>query len=326
MKFVPSKFSRHQNAMTLLELVVVIAILAVLTTVAMRSLTGVAGQSRFEVTQQTLDGIREAILGAANDHQPDGSLVINGFIADIGRPPVAELVTNFDGTQSLTLDELLVQPPGALPFDVRPATATNMTDSSQADSEVLVPCGWRGPYLRLSAGANQIMDGWGFNLANPYPLGTNFVCLSRADSSPVNPGDEIAIVSSPGADGVQGGSGYDTDLSITNPSSFYSASLVVTVSMSDTNGNSITSLTNGDQVIVRVFGPDTNNLGRIAVQSQTNANQFTFPFVDSLTQGPRAVRAYLQTGDGIFTNSSVIDYLNLHPGFNTAGLNLIRPY
>ena len=93
--------------MTLLELVVVIAILAVLMTVAMRSVTGVAEQSRFEATQRTLENIQEAILGPANDHQPDGSRVISGFIADIGRLPQAVLTTNSDGT-FLTLNELLL--------------------------------------------------------------------------------------------------------------------------------------------------------------------------------------------------------------------------
>ena len=104
-----------------LTLVVVIAILAVLSTVALRSLTGVVSQARFEATQRTLDQIYEAIVGAANDRQPDGTLVISGFIADMGRPPRAQLATNASGV-FLTLNELLSPPAGALLFDVRPAT------------------------------------------------------------------------------------------------------------------------------------------------------------------------------------------------------------
>jgi len=329
MKFSGSDFSRDERGMTLLELVVVIAILAVLMTVAMRSMTGVAEQSRFEATQRTLENIQDAIVGPANDHQPDGSRVISGFIADIGRLPQAILATNSDGTTSLTLNELLSPPTGALPFDVRPATGTNLTDASMADASVLIACGWRGPYLRLAVGENEITDGWGVPLANLTPAGTNFICLYRPDLSAVaNPGDLISVVSSPGADGVQGGTGYNSDLSVTFGPSDYTASLAVTVSMLDTSGNQIYSSTNGDQVFVRVFGPDTMNIGKIEVLSVTNLSN-VYPWsqiVSSLTQGPRAVRAYLQTGSGVITNSSAIDYLNLHPGLNTAGLTLIRPY
>jgi prepilin-type N-terminal cleavage/methylation domain-containing protein len=336
MKFAVSHFSRGEHGMTLLELVVVIAILAVLMTVAMRSMTGVAQQSRFEATQRTLENIQEAILGPANDHQPDGSRVINGFIADIGRLPQAMLATNSDGTTSLTLNELLSPPTGALPFAVRQATGTNLADSSLSlswDTNVWIPCGWRGPYLRLAVGETAITDGWGVALANPAPAVTNVVLLYRPDLSPVaNPGDPIGVVVSLGADGVPGGTGYDSDLSVT--ASNYTASLVVTVSMYDTNGVAINSpSTNGDQVVVRVFGPDPENIGKIAAQALTNSligGPLNYLFTNSpalaLTQGPRAVRAYLQTSSGVITNTSAIDYLNLHPGFNTAGLTLVRPY
>ena len=325
MKCSGSHSSRDKQGMTLLELVVVIAILAVLMTVALRSMTGVASQSRFEATQRTLDNIQEAIFGPANDHQPDGSRVISGFVADIGRLPQAVLTNNPDGTTSLTLNELLFQPNGALPFDVRQATGTNLTDTSLADPGVSVPCGWHGPYLRLSVGENEITDGWGVPLANTTtPSGTNFLCLTLTNSD-----NEIVSVSSPGADGVQGGTGYNSDLSVTFAPSDYTASLAVTVSMLDTNGTLISSFINGDQVVVRVFGPDPESIGKIEVLPQTNivsAAQLTYVFPGSLTQGPRAVRAYLQTSGGVITNSSAIDYLNLHPGFNTAGLTLIRSY
>ena len=222
-----------------------------------------------------------------------------------------------------------------------------MTVPSQADANVSIPCGWRGPYLRLAVGADEITDGWGAPLANAatatipvdtrFPVadlkvapGTGFIFLRQPDSRPVaNPGDEISLVISPGADGVQGGTGYNSDLSVTAAPSDYAASLAVTVSMLDVNGNPIYSTTNGDQVFIRVFGPDPQNIGRIGVQAATNllnSYPWNYSFVGSLTQGPRAVRAYLQTGSGVITNSSAINYLNLHPGFNTAGLTLIRPY
>ena len=158
----PSAFRlRRKRAFTLLELVVVIAILAVLSTVAMRSVSGIASQTRFEVTQRTLDQIQTAILGNPNDHQPDGALVINGFVADMGRLPNS-------------LDELLNMPAGAPLFAVQPA----------ADPNVIVAGGWRGPYVRLSLGATNLCDGWGIALTN-YPDGNGgFTVISYGANRP----------------------------------------------------------------------------------------------------------------------------------------------
>jgi len=184
----------HRHGFTLLELVVVVAVMAVLSTVALRSMTGVASQSRFEATQRTLDQIREATLGSAYDRQPDGTLVNSGFIADAGRPP-------------RTLDELIRQPADLLPFDVGRASA---------DTDVLVSGGWRGPYIRLPAGVTNLCDGWATALIETR-----------------NAGGYLETVGSCGADGLPGGTGYDLDLSSSFTPADCTASLSGLVTMAD---------------------------------------------------------------------------------------------
>ena len=74
-----------RSGMTLVELLVVLAILALLTTVAVTSSDVVLSQGRYEATTRTLTDIQEAVLGPPNARQADGTLVSTGFVADMGR-------------------------------------------------------------------------------------------------------------------------------------------------------------------------------------------------------------------------------------------------
>ena len=138
--------------MTLVELLVVLAILALMTTVAVTSSDVFMSQGRYEATTRTLTDIQEAVLGPPNARQADGTLISLGFVADVGRSPDS---TSSDPT--LALSELWAQPSGVAPFSLI---------QSANDTDVVVPCGWRGPYLRLGVGQTSIRDGWG-NAAEP---------------------------------------------------------------------------------------------------------------------------------------------------------------
>ena len=78
----------QRSGMTLVELLVVLAILALLTTVAVTSSDVVLSQGRYEATKRTLTDIQEAVLGPPNARQADGTLISMGFVADVGRSPV----------------------------------------------------------------------------------------------------------------------------------------------------------------------------------------------------------------------------------------------
>ena len=268
-----------KHGFTLLELVVVIAVMAVLSTVALRSLTGVASQSRFEATQRTLEQIHEAILGAAYDRQPDGTLISGGFVADVGRPP-------------RTLDELINPPVGIPSFDV---------GRSATDTEVLVAGGWRGPYLRLPMGATNLCDGWATALVETR-----------------NAAGFVETVSSYGADGLPGGTGYDLDLSSSVTPADYTASLagLVTVDVSNALNGTVTLI---------VYGPGTNQVALSALPFV--ANPLNYAFVNSLSKGLRAVRAYASydTGAGHTNRYSPVIYLNVRPGLNIQNLTIDKP-
>jgi prepilin-type N-terminal cleavage/methylation domain-containing protein len=175
--------TNHRNTpphgLTLLELVMVLAILAVLTAVAVQSLEGMADQTRFEATQRTLELIRTAIVSENTANTP-----VTGFVADMGRLPSS-------------LEELLVPPADAAPFGLHnaPAPFTN----------IRVPGGWRGPYLRLPVGSQALgvnlpRDGWG----NPLTFvsdsaGSCTISSAAAPRSPTNPSynQELLVSISP---------------------------------------------------------------------------------------------------------------------------------
>ncbi|MBN8625221.1 MAG: prepilin-type N-terminal cleavage/methylation domain-containing protein [Planctomycetes bacterium] len=73
-----------RRGFTLLEMLVVLTIMAVLTTVAAQSLEPVAQKSRAEATQRTLENLRSSLLTVTRS--PTSTLV-SGFLADMRRLP-----------------------------------------------------------------------------------------------------------------------------------------------------------------------------------------------------------------------------------------------
>ena len=126
-----------KSAFTFVELVVVLAVMAVLTHLAVRELSHVRDGKLSSAADRQLEDIRECV---------------GGFLADMGRLPRAA-----DGT----LGELWAVPAGALPYGVREAVSTNLCAGVPACSGVYVPTGWRGPYLRLPIGRSRLRDPWG---------------------------------------------------------------------------------------------------------------------------------------------------------------------
>ena len=270
--------------MTLVELLVVLTILALMATVAITSTDLMMGQGRFEATVRTLTNIEEAVRGPSGVRQPDGTLLISGFVADMGRLPV---VTSND--PRLALSELWAS--GTLPlFDIR---------SPDSDLEVLVPCGWRGPYLRLPVGTPDLRDGWG----NPLVL------LDESDNV-ATVGTPIHSVGSLAADKSIGGTGYDADLGISFADSLQIV-LAGHVYELDDDGNQTRPVL--AHVTVKLYGyePATGVVSEVALPKGTTPGlveqTHSLTFFVTTTAGPRFLRAYLdENGDGTWEKKSNI--------------------
>lgn len=174
MKFALQRSTRH--GMTLLELLVVLIILAIVATVAVNSLQPRVETVRFEQTRSQIDQVQESVIGRRGDRQADGSIMVSGFVADVGRLP-RPLSRNIDEDRNSSMLAELWDANSSLasnfPFQFR-SGPTQPTDYSS----VQLPCGYRGPYLQLPLGAKDILDSWGRPFE--YELGANgtIECLS----------------------------------------------------------------------------------------------------------------------------------------------------
>lgn len=151
---------RIRRGFTLAEMLVVLAIMAILTTVAVQSLTPVQNQARNEATQRTLNNISAAIVSSTQSG--GGSSSVSGFVTDVGGPPQSP-----DGTTS-PLAELIFTTTGLPGYATYPAPSP--------DTDITMLCGWRGPYLKPPVSGNplDIVDGWGQSLLDGNPPATFF--------------------------------------------------------------------------------------------------------------------------------------------------------
>ena len=182
---------------TLIELVVVLVLLSLLTHLAVREL-GKASHARMRrAAERQLEEIQGAVWCRAPGGEPEG------FLVDMGRLPCAVSATNENGRAVLSLAELWKRPGDVPPFALRVAAATNLVVPASVkidlvDESIAVPCGWRGPYLRMPFGKDRLFDPWG----NPVETldDAGFARLLAEDGAAVASGGEIWKVRHLGAD------------------------------------------------------------------------------------------------------------------------------
>lgn len=181
---------RGRPAFTLVELTVALLILAALAHLAMREVSHLRDARLADVADRQLEELRDSVYCRAAGEQS------TGFLADMGRLPQAE------SADCASLEELWKKPDGSLPFAVREAVSSNLCVSAAekallAENGVWVPTGWRGPYLRLPVGRDELLDPWGNPMSNPDSAGysrlgvTNGCIVSAAHFGPTARRDDL---------------------------------------------------------------------------------------------------------------------------------------
>lgn len=185
------------SGFTLIELVVVLVILSLLAHLAVREMGKVQFARMHRQAERQLEEIRDAVWHQGAEDGP------TGFLVDLGRLPQAVEATNETGRAVLNLSELWQRPAKVAEFALRPASAANLqvpesVKSDLSDESVRVPCGWRGPYLRLPFGRDRLLDPWG----NPFetPDDAGFARLTAAADAAVKAGEPVLGVRHLGAD------------------------------------------------------------------------------------------------------------------------------
>lgn len=119
---------------TFLEMTVVIAVIAIVTHLAVREIGHYREEKLSEAADRQLADIREAA---------------HRFLCDVGRLPKLVAATNSEGETVWTLSELWKRPAG-------------LVECRRVEKDgVHLAVGWKGPYLKLPFGRDRLLDPWG---------------------------------------------------------------------------------------------------------------------------------------------------------------------
>ncbi|MEM7058491.1 MAG: prepilin-type N-terminal cleavage/methylation domain-containing protein [Pseudomonadota bacterium] len=203
-----SAVRKAQAGFSLLEVLVVVAILSAAAYVALDSVDHDTGQLRFDITERRLEAIRRGIVGEPG-LSVNGTPVVSGYVADVGQLPpclfallVQSADCNGDGTA-----------------EINPPAFANVGG---------LAFGWRGPYLEIQV--NGFFDSWG----NTGDSTTDYGWTVAATATTFN-------VSSLGRDRAAGGTAdYDADrpMNAVNLADFTVnlAVTTITAEITETNG------------------------------------------------------------------------------------------
>ena len=237
------------NGFTFAEILIVVAIMGIVTSIALKNLGSTDDRANYEVTLADLQKLKRAIIGDENARS-NGERVSFGFVGDIGGLPG-------------TLDEL---------------ASRGTIGASSLDTNKLIAFGWSGPYIESPFSSDVTgfkTDSWG----NLYVYSTTPYANS--------PGDTVlAKISSLGADGAVGGTGFNSDIFVEIKKDAVKSN--VSGCVFDPSGNPVVNAT------IRVYVPDGNG-GLTSKTDNTDINGcFT---VLSVSQGIRAIT--IQPASGI---------------------------
>jgi len=231
--------SKDQKGFTLIEIIVILAVLSILAAVAVPMVLRIFERTAEDTTREEMDNIKKALLGDPQKLQSSFRSDF-GFLGDIGCLPTAAFPS------APALDRLSTQ--GTLP-----GWSFNPTQQAGA--------GWKGPYITGTAGEEFAKDQWG----NNYTYTATGVCPLMATLKSDGPGqstsaDDITvdIVANETTATVRGtvkdaaGVGLEA-VDVEYYSAANNGTLTTTTATTDANGNYSVSLAPFGQRAVRAL-------------------------------------------------------------------------
>ena len=177
--------SSTRHTMTLIELLIVLALLGGLATIALTSMGELSARDRGDTTRQRLDAIRTAVVG-------DG-VSPGRFLADMGRLPMAPTTAEGKALSELWDREMVdtkivygvANPPSSFDWNGLKNGSTITIPGPgilPTYEKIILFCGWNGPYLIF--GKEKLYDGFG----NDF-----FIAKTTAPSNPTKAETETEI-------------------------------------------------------------------------------------------------------------------------------------
>lgn len=344
--------------MTLLEMVVVLAILVAVTTLAIRVTSDLINEAKYDTTKKTLDSFRVAVIGNPASVGSGAAPQISSFAADLGRLPRA-----VQSGANLTLSELFsrgsdtnfqfivsTEANTQLVWDtsVQGSTALNRGISSGTVS-VQVPVGWRGPYLYPST-LTTFVDGWGKSLQGISGTTNSPVQLLQFITNSGLPSSSYTVATQTRAEimGIAVTGGASGGVGTTASDDAYLATQVSLVNLNDVASQvvvqfNINGLSSGSTnlpprnnlfVDIRVFGPNPNAdsnpsrpircvIKRVNYDSQFLSVPMSVPFLI----GPKVVLCEIVAANGANPTtviSSFTNNLSAVSAFFQPGVNFVQ--
>ena len=232
---------RSSEGFTFSEILIVVAIMGIVTSVALKNMGKTEDRSHYEESLGEIQKLKRAIIGNENALR-NGERTSFGFIGDIGTLPSS-------------LDNLLSR--GSL-------------GNSRLDTTFLIAYGWAGPYIDTPFTGDLTdfkTDGWG----NAYVYSTTQYAVAPGDTV-------VAKISSLGADGTVGGTGFDADIFVEIKKSLVESN--ITGCVLETTGLPVVSAT------IRVYEPD----GAGGLTSRSDNTDISGCYtINAVSQGIRAI-------------------------------------
>lgn len=269
----------NQKGFTLLELVVVVAVLGLIANLATEFVAHQTNQQRFETTKQRIDTIRIAIVGETgfSDRRP---YVMAGYLSDMGEIPEElrllisedycsdiQFLTEAACTTNVGTWENSACSNSLLTTELS-CTTTNGTWVDRPSWDITTHKGWRGPYIRNADQQQQDTD-----LVSIYPdawAGTiadlrNYDWIYTQDDNGTagDTSDDTWTIQSFGLDRAAGTVSADTTEEFFYEQDFPTAGNNLLVNTTDHNASGFStevSITTGDICSINTFSVNGSSI------------------------------------------------------------------